>query len=291
LGTQAGFSNTHNLLAFSDTKSANLNSFRVNAGKASQERYIQIAEQQGEECMPALIVSAPTFSHDDLALLPPTSAIRRGWESAEDSMHLPYFMGPSAENLKKLVERRFSHCNTDVLFKRANEFSKEFGASRIQWVQDLDSLVKTNLNKLPRSRIVLISSVPDIGAHYRRKRQISDEAWSMMENEGVQVDETYDSGADTDFSLDGGARPTSVFAEGYTPAQASDNSTVDPSAGLLFRYSFTSPALVFASLIVLLVLIPAILFSINALTSIELVKGLEGKMQGGAAGAEGKKDQ
>jgi len=100
-----------------------------------------------------------------------------------------------------------------------------------------------------------------------------------------------DSEYDSDFQLDGGAKPSSVFSEGYSASQATGNSTVDPSKGLLFRYSFTSPALVFASLITLLVLIPAILLSINALTSIELVKGLEGKMQGGAAGAESKKDQ
>lgn len=137
----AGFSNTHNLLAFSDTRTANLNSFKVHGGTASQQRYIQLAEEQGEECMPALIVSAPTFTHDDLALLPPSSAIRREWESAQDSMHLPYFMGPSVDNLRKQVARRFAHCsNTPIIFKRIKEYNKEVSKNRAQWVSELGEL-------------------------------------------------------------------------------------------------------------------------------------------------------
>lgn len=294
----AGFSNTHNLLAFTDNKDANLNSFKVHGGTASQERFIKMAEAQGEECMPALIVSAPTFSHDDLGLLPPSSAIRREWESAQDSMQLPYFMGPSVDNLKKQVARRFSHCTeVPIIFKKVEGYNKELSKNRAQWVSELDRLVSASLDKLPSSRIVLISSVPDLGQHFRRKRQITDAEWTQIEGNS-ELDDSFLASDDADIEthrIDGGRSRPSVFLDDDYASTAkngnSSNSTVDPNAGLFYRYAFTSPALIMASLITLIVLVPAVMLSLNALTSIELVKGLEGKMVGGQAGAESKKDQ
>lgn len=173
-------------------------------------------------------------------------------------------------------------------------------ASHYHYLPHTDRIVSANLDKLPSSRIVLISSVNDLGQHYRSKRQISMTEWSALEG-GNEVDDSTAGveGSKDDYRLDGsGARPASVFTgEGYEDDYAQDNkagnnSTVDPNAGLLFRYSFTSPALVIGSLIVLFILVPALMLSLNALTSIEVVKGLEGKMVGGqGSGGESKKDQ
>lgn len=135
----AGFSNTHELLAFSDEPSANLESFRPWAGKASQAKQLEKAANAGEPCMPALIVSAPSFSHADVGLLPSSSAIRREWERAQSvggqTMHLPYFQGPSVENLKSMISRRLGHCETPVVFKA---FKKQGGkGTKSAWINDL----------------------------------------------------------------------------------------------------------------------------------------------------------
>lgn len=82
--------------------------------------------------------------------------------------------------------------------------------------------------------------------------------------------------------------PVSIFEQDGN--SGNNTATVDPKLGLLYRYSFTSPGLIFASLVTFLLLIPTVLFAINAITSIELLKGLEnGKMVGGQLG-EAKKD-
>jgi len=59
--SQAAFSNTFSLLAWSDDAQANLESFRPFASKGSQDYQVSLAQSQGEECIPALIVSAPSF--------------------------------------------------------------------------------------------------------------------------------------------------------------------------------------------------------------------------------------
>ncbi|GAA5893390.1 Ac45/VOA1 transmembrane domain-containing protein [Sporobolomyces salmoneus] len=51
-------------------------------------------------------------------------------------------------------------------------------------------------------------------------------------------------------------------------------------SGLLHRYVFFTPALVFALLVTLMVLIPTVLIAVQALTSIETPHGLESKMTG-----------
>ncbi|GAA5888335.1 hypothetical protein JCM5296_003291 [Sporobolomyces johnsonii] len=56
--------------------------------------------------------------------------------------------------------------------------------------------------------------------------------------------------------------------------------TPKEGSGLLHRYVFFTPALVFAFLITLLVLIPTVLIGVQALTSIETSYGLETKMKG-----------
>lgn len=123
--------------------------------------------------------------------------------------------------------------------------------------------------------------MPDLGKHYRQKRQISDEEWDAIAS--MPVDE------ESGVAQTSQGSSSSPFAPGYS-ASKNKSATVDPNAGLLYRYTFTSPALIFSALIVLLVLIPAGLMAINALTSIELLRGLENKMQGGQTG-ESKKDQ
>lgn len=153
----------------------------------------------------------------------------------------------------------------------------------------LDTLVERNLDKLPDGHIIILSSVPDLGLHYRQKRQISDVEWEQLIEE-ANDQETSDLGVDDPAALDGPSstpsRPLSVFEQ-----DGSRNATVDPNLGLLYKYSFTTPPLIFAALITLLLLIPTILFAINAISSIELLKGLEtGKMLGGQLG-ESKKDQ
>lgn len=155
-------------------------------------------------------------------------------------------------------------------------------------------LVEKNLETLPEPYVVILSSVPDLGLHYRQKRQISDAEWEQLVEE-ADVPETSDLGVDDAADvLDVAsssplARPLSVFEQDGN--SGNKNATVDPHLGLLYRYSFTTPPLIFASLITLLLLIPTILFAINAITSIELLKGLEtGKMLGGQLG-EAKKDQ
>lgn len=132
-----------------------------------------------------------------------------------------------------------------------------------------------------------------MGHHYRQKRQLSDADWEELEQESEGV---ADIGVNDPLAVeqlnqadaqDTSGRPLSVFEQNGT----SPNATVDPSLGLLHRYTFTSPNLIFATLVTLLALIPAVMFSINALTSIELFKGLEsGKMIGGQLGADSKKD-
>ncbi|GAA5918569.1 hypothetical protein JCM1841_003307 [Sporobolomyces salmonicolor] len=56
--------------------------------------------------------------------------------------------------------------------------------------------------------------------------------------------------------------------------------TPKEGSGLLHRYVFFTPALVFAFLVTLLVLIPTVLIGVQALTSIETSYGLETKMKG-----------
>ncbi|GAA6031022.1 hypothetical protein JCM8097_003965 [Rhodosporidiobolus ruineniae] len=51
-------------------------------------------------------------------------------------------------------------------------------------------------------------------------------------------------------------------------------------AGLLHRYVFFTPALIFSFLVTLLVLVPALLIAVQALTAVETVQGLETKMVG-----------
>ncbi|GAA5927998.1 Ac45/VOA1 transmembrane domain-containing protein [Sporobolomyces koalae] len=51
-------------------------------------------------------------------------------------------------------------------------------------------------------------------------------------------------------------------------------------SGLLHRYVFFTPALVFSLLVTLMVLVPTVLIAVKALTSIETVHGLETKMTG-----------
>ncbi|GAA94588.1 hypothetical protein E5Q_01240 [Mixia osmundae IAM 14324] len=63
----------------------------------------------------------------------------------------------------------------------------------------------------------------------------------------------------------------------------------DPNSGLSYRYTFVNPILIFSILIMVLIFIPAALMSINALNSIELLRGLEHKMIGGQS-ADSKKD-
>ena len=154
--------------------------------------------------------------------------------------------------------------------------------SNLSWSDLADLLVESELEKLPLDRIVLISSVSDLSSHYRRKRQISDEDWTASDNQ-------YTSASHAEKKPSGQAQHASVFLDEYTGAQQGNN-TLNSEAGLLFHYSFTSPALILGSLVMLLVLIPAALLAVNAITSIELLKGLEGKMQGGQVG-EGRKDQ
>ncbi|KAL7005922.1 inosine-5'-monophosphate dehydrogenase [Cystobasidiomycetes sp. EMM_F5] len=258
----AGFANTHALMAFSDKASANLESLRPYSAAASQAHQIKLAASKGEECIDALIVSAPSFGVNDIALLPQDSVIRYEMERAQTSLTLPYVQGRAIENLKDMIGRRF--------------------AGRKEWLAGLDRLVQESLDELPTSRrIVVISSVPDLGKHYRQKRQISDEEWDAIAS--MPVDE------ESGVAQTSQGSSSSPFAPGYS-ASKNKSATVDPNAGLLYRYTFTSPALIFSALIVLLVLIPAGLMAINALTSIELLRGLENKMQGGQTG-ESKKDQ
>ncbi|GAA6008848.1 hypothetical protein JCM11491_003806 [Sporobolomyces phaffii] len=54
----------------------------------------------------------------------------------------------------------------------------------------------------------------------------------------------------------------------------------DEKSGLLHRYVFFTPALVFSLLVTLMVLIPTVLIAVSALTSIETPHGLETKMTG-----------
>ena len=191
-----------------------------------------------------------------------------------------------------------------------------FLASRLTLLHNAERIIEDGINQLPvdQARIVILSSVPDLGAHYRRKRQISDSEWeaiesaSTQENDiGVTLPGEASSSSETaeGVALDSAAsdrKPVSVFAPSTNaninvkPGNGNGNgngngTTVDPHAGLLFRYSFTSPYLIFGTLVVLLVLLPALLIAIKAITSIELARGLEqGKMIGGQLG-ESKKDQ
>ena len=187
-------------------------------------------------------------------------------------------------------------------------------APRLTLLGITERIIEDGINQLPvdQARIVILSSVPDLGAHYRRKRQISDSEWEAIESASTQEndigvtlpgqagsgngDETAE-GVELD-SAASDRKPVSVFAPSTNaninakPGNGNDNgTTVDPNAGLLVRYSFTSPYLIFGTLVVLLVLLPALLIAVKAITSIELARGLEqGKMVGGQLG-ESKKDQ
>ncbi|BGP14865.1 hypothetical protein JCM10213_003779 [Rhodosporidiobolus nylandii] len=99
---------------------------------------------------------------------------------------------------------------------------------------------------------------------------------SELETEEYAVEDPYTSDAWDGESLldvspyqdeDGGNNGTSIFQ----PKEKS---------GLLHRYVFFTPALIFALLVSLLVLIPTLLIGVQALTSIETVHGLETKMAG-----------
>jgi hypothetical protein len=152
-----------------------------------------------------------------------------------------------------------------------------------------DRLVATNLDKLPAQSIVLISSVNDLGVHYRQKRQISEAEWEEILNEdNASEDDGSDIGVDTP------SRPSSIFDDDsyvqQQPTVTATASPVDPNLGLFYRYSFTSAPLILGTLVMLLILIPVVLMAVNALTSIDVMRGLEHKMQGGQLG-ETKKDQ
>lgn len=138
---------------------------------------------------------------------------------------------------------------------------------------------------------MILSSVPDLGLHYRQKRQITDKEWEQLIEE-VNDEESSEIGVDDSAILDGpSSAPSKPFSVFEQDSNGSNNATVDPSLGLLYRYSFTTPPLIFTALVTLLLLIPTILYAISAITSIELLKGLEnGKMIGGQLG-EAKKDQ
>lgn len=136
--TLAAFSNTFSLLAWSESADANLESFRPFAGKGSQDYQIKLAQASPEDCMPTLVVSAPTFSHDDLALLPSTSTVRQSWTNALTQLHLPYLGTPSADNLKSLISRRLGNCNPeDVVFARVRPPTKNNLDAKARWMQDL----------------------------------------------------------------------------------------------------------------------------------------------------------
>jgi len=155
-------------------------------------------------------------------------------------------------------------------------------------VSRTDRLVATNLDKLPAQSIVLISSVKDLGVHYRQKRQISEAEWEEILNEdNASEDDGSDIGVDTP------TRPSSIFDDDSYVQQQQPTATaspVDPNLGLFYRYSFTSAPLILGTLVMLLILIPVVLMAVNALTSIDVMRGLEHKMQGGQLG-ETKKDQ
>ena len=186
---------------------------------------------------------------------------------------------------------------------------------RLTLPPNTERIIEDGINQLPvdQARIVILSSVPDLGAHYRRKRQISDSEWEAIESASTQENDigvTLPGQAGSSVTAEGveldsaasDRKPVSVFAPSTNaninvkPGNGNGNgngngTTVDPHAGLLFRYSFTSPYLIFGTLVVLLVLLPALLIAIKAITSIELARGLEqGKMIGGQLG-ESKKDQ
>lgn len=140
--SQASFSNTFSLLAWSDDASANLESFRPFASKGSQDYQISLAEAQGEECIPALVVSAPSFSHDDIGLLPTTSTIRRGWTNAQSQLHLPYLGKPSAANLRTLINRRLGACDASkTIFKQVKPVSKNGMDEKARWMRELSEQV------------------------------------------------------------------------------------------------------------------------------------------------------
>lgn len=139
--SHAGFSNTFSLLAWSDDAEANLESFRPFASKGSQDYQVSLAQAQGEECIPALIVSAPSFSHDDLALLPASSRIRQGWTSAQSQLHLPYLGKPSAANLKMLIDRRLGACDaSQTIFKQVKPVAKSGMDEKVRWMRELGGL-------------------------------------------------------------------------------------------------------------------------------------------------------
>ncbi|SGY79447.1 BQ5605_C008g05134 [Microbotryum silenes-dioicae] len=69
--------------------------------------------------------------------------------------------------------------------------------------------------------------------------------------------------------------PTSIFE-------------VKPNSGLLHRYVFFTPALIFCILISFLILIPLLVFTSQALTTVQTVHGLEHKMTG-SVGTDGSK--
>lgn len=133
----AGFANTHALMAFSDKASANLESLRPYSAAASQAHQIKLAASKGEECIDALIVSAPSFGVNDIALLPQDSVIRYEMERAQTSLTLPYVQGRAIENLKDMIGRRFAGCDTQTTFRTARQFVKIHPNSRKEWLAGL----------------------------------------------------------------------------------------------------------------------------------------------------------
>ena len=134
----ASFSNTHTLLAWSDADSANLESFRPHAAKASLAYQLEKAAAAGESCVPALVVSAPSFGgFDDLAASSSSSFIKREWQSAAAALHLPYVSSGSAENLRMMVDRRLGQCS-DVHFRKAKDLPKGVDReTKMRWVNEL----------------------------------------------------------------------------------------------------------------------------------------------------------
>ena len=158
-----------------------------------------------------------------------------------------------------------------------------------------DAILEKQLDALPSPRIVVLTSVPDIASHYREKRQLppgmpSGMNWGdILDKEFGQLDGFIHDHLGGAQEMDEEQLKNSVFAPGYSLGQ---NGSMIEGGSLLDRYTFTSPYLIVGTLLLLLVVLPAVLMAINALTSIELVKGLEqGKMQGGQSTGESKKDQ
>lgn len=112
----------------------------------------------------------------------------------------------------------------------------------------------------------------------------------ISEEDGMEFAEPSAIGEDQDSEWDGEMLQVSPYSsewEDYAKGgkgKSGNNGTsiFEPKekSGLLHRYVFFTPALVFALLVSLMVLIPTVLIAVQALTSIETPHGLETKMTG-----------